>query len=231
LPVSILRHIAVDVSYYTDPCCPLSWALARALRKLIWEFGESLSMTYVMCAMAQKFGDPESQIGEALAAAASGGMPVDIRSWLESPVRSSHPACIAVKAAADQGGPWPYLRRLRDLDRARAVPASEWAEGSERVKLPSLEFRRPDGVAHGVYGFSSFEELPSAALAAGAAVGRDERPGVEEALRWFGSMATSEVAAVCELPGPRAPAEPWRLASEWRARAERVGSVELWTVA
>ena len=47
----------------------------------------------------------------------------------------------------------------------------------------------------------------------------------------FGSMATAEVAAVCDLPGPRAPAELWRLATEWRVAARPVGSGELWTVA
>jgi hypothetical protein len=44
-------------------------------------------------------------------------------------------------------------------------------------------------------------------------------------------MATAEVAAVCELPGPRAAAELWRLATEWRVRAERVLTGELWHVA
>jgi hypothetical protein len=56
-------------------------------------------------------------------------------------------------------------------------------------------------------------------------------PGVEEALRRFGPMATAEVAAACDLPGPGAPAELWRLAGEWRVRAERVLGGELWTAA
>ena len=51
------------------------------------------------------------------------------------------------------------------------------------------------------------------------------------ALRRFGSMATAEVAAVCDLPGPRAPAELWRLALEWRVRAERLGTGYLWSLA
>jgi hypothetical protein len=54
---------------------------------------------------------------------------------------------------------------------------------------------------------------------------------VEDALRRFGSMATAEVAAVCDLPGPRAPAELWRLALDWRVRAERVGTDYLWSLA
>jgi hypothetical protein len=53
----------------------------------------------------------------------------------------------------------------------------------------------------------------------------------EDALRRFGTMATPEVALVCDLPGPRAPADLWRLATEWRVRAERVGTGHLWSLA
>ncbi len=52
-----------------------------------------------------------------------------------------------------------------------------------------------------------------------------------DALRLHGPLATPEIEALCDLPGPRAPAELWRLATEWRAKAERVGSGELWSLA
>jgi putative protein-disulfide isomerase len=266
----------VAISYYTDPCCPWSWALEPALRRLICEFRESVSIEYVMCGMAQRFGDPLPLIAEILSAEAASGMPVDVRLWLESPLRSSHPACMAVRAAAEQGDPASYLRRLRegilcrrrkldsaqalidearmtdaldldrftvdlsshaileafgrDLERAQAVPPEHHAEGGDRVKLPSLEFRGEDGSLHGVYGFSDYDELSAAALAAGAERSKGERPTIEQALREFGTMATPELAAVCDLPGPRAPAELWRLASEWRVKPERVGSAELWAL-
>ena len=42
------------------------------------------------------------------------------------------------------------------------------------------------------------------------------------------SSATAELEAVCDLPGPRAGAEVWRLASEWRARRVPVLFGELW---
>jgi hypothetical protein len=42
-------------------------------------------------------------------------------------------------------------------------------------------------------------------------------------------MASAEIALVCDLPGPRAPAELWRLALDWRVRAERLGSGHLWS--
>ena len=53
-------------------------------------------------------------------------------------------------------------------------------------------------------------------------------PDVEAALRRFGRMAEPEVEAVCDLAGPRARAELWRLASEWRAKPTRVLTGWLW---
>jgi hypothetical protein len=54
---------------------------------------------------------------------------------------------------------------------------------------------------------------------------------VPAALRRFQSMATVELESVCDLPGPRAGAEAWRLASEWRLRRVPVLSGELWELA
>jgi predicted DsbA family dithiol-disulfide isomerase len=244
---------------------------------MVHEYGEGLSVTYVMAGMAREFGDAAELVRESLEAGDRGGMPVDPRLWFEGAPHSSYPACIAVKAAAEQDDPAPYLRRLRegflcrrrkldgadalieearatggldlerfridlgshaileafgaDLDRARAVAPQHHADGENRVKLPSLEFHDTDGTVHGVYGYASYEALAAAAAAAGAERARTEPPSVEEALGAFGAMATAEVASVCRLPGPRAPAELWRLATEWRVKPERLGSGELWTLA
>jgi predicted DsbA family dithiol-disulfide isomerase len=267
----------IQVLYYTDPACPWSWALEPSLRKLQCVFAESLRFTYIMCGMAREFSAPGAQLGPSLEAGFRSGMPVDARLWLEGPPRSSFPACIAVKAAAEQGDPAPYLRRVReglmcrrrrldgaealveearalpgldverfridlsshaileafgaDLERAAAVAPEHRSPGGDRVRLPSLEFLASDGTVHGVYRFAAYDELHANALAAGGHPSATPPLSIEAAIGRFGSMATAEVAAVCELPGPRAPAELWRLASEWRLRAERLGSGELWTLA
>ncbi len=267
----------VQALYYTDPFCPWSWALEPSVRRLQREFAGSLRWTYVMSGMRSELEDETQVALQALEASESSGMPVDVRLWLRDPPRSSHPACIAVKAAAEQGDPGPYLRRLReavlcrqrklegadelvaearavpqlalerfkldlgsnailekfgsDLGLAQSVSADHHAEGSDRVKLPSVEFHGPNGAEHGTYGYSEYAELREAAQAAGAVPTGSPPPPMTEALRDLGPMAAVEVASVCDMPAPVATAELWRMATEWKAKPERLGTGELWTPA
>ena len=61
--------------------------------------------------------DPRDDlVAQWLDVAAESGMPLDPLIWRSSPLSGTHPACMAVKAAAEQG-PEPayrYLRRLRE---------------------------------------------------------------------------------------------------------------------
>ena len=118
-----------------------------------------------------------------------------------------------------------------DLERSGAVDAAHHAPGTGRVQTPAAEFAAADGTVHGVYGFGPYDAWREAALAAGAEPSGDPPPGVEEALRRFGTLALPEVVAACGLPAPRASAELWRLALEWRARPRRVLAGELWAPA
>lgn len=118
-----------------------------------------------------------------------------------------------------------------DLDRTGAVAEAGRDPDTGRARLPSLELRGQDGEVHGVYGDLDPDAVRAAAQAAGASLDGAPAPGVEEALRRFGPLATAEVAAVCDLPGPRAAAELWRLAAEWRVRPRRRLTGELWSPA
>ena len=242
----------VSVAYYTDPADPWSWALEPAVRRLQVEFGAAVAITYVMGGLAREVGDPAVTARAWLEAGAQSGMPVDVRLWLESPPASTYQACLAVKAAAEQGDPAPYLRRLREgfavrgrkldttealVDQARATPGLDVDRfridlasnaivelfGADLERRRSRELSLP-ALALGdrvLSGLVSWDELREAAVAAGAEPAADGPPDVEAALRRFGTLAPAEAAAVCSLPGPRAPAELWALAVQWRAREER----------
>ncbi|MEA2340573.1 MAG: putative protein-disulfide isomerase, partial [Solirubrobacteraceae bacterium] len=104
----------IRVTYYTDPACPKSWAAEPAFARLEMEFPDQLAITFVMGGFAREVGPGSAVAVAALDAAAATGMPVDVRGWLVGTPRSSFPACIAVKAAAEQGLDGPYLRVLRE---------------------------------------------------------------------------------------------------------------------
>jgi protein-disulfide isomerase-like protein with CxxC motif len=40
--------------YYTDPACPWSWAAEPCLRRIEAEFGDGVSITYVMGGLARE---------------------------------------------------------------------------------------------------------------------------------------------------------------------------------
>jgi putative protein-disulfide isomerase len=256
--------MAVEVRYYTDPACPWSWALEPSVRRLMAEFGEGLSWTYVMGGLARDFtGDGDKGevysrlISHWLDVADVGGMPLDPRIWTEGPIGSSYPACMAVKAAAEQGDPYPYLRELREglfcfrrkldttealVEAARGVGLSVErfridlgsnaiveAFGNDLEDFRARELELPSMVVGDrvVAGFATYEEYREAVVAAGATAGGDS-PDVLAALRRFGRMATREVEEVCGLRGPQASAELWKLALEWQAKPTHVLTGDLW---
>ena len=227
------------------------------------ELGEELDITYVMGGLAREFADPSELVMSWLGHSAESGMPVDPRIWDGGGApRSSYPACIAVKAAAEQGraAEERYLRALREgfmcgrrkLDGPEALVGEARGAGldgerfridlesnatleafgqdleeSRTIQLPALRLIGDDG-ERWVGGDHSYEDWRAAAADLGATPRERPWPDVPGALGRFGRMATAELEAVCDLPGPRAGAEAWRLASEWRVRRLPVLASELW---
>jgi predicted DsbA family dithiol-disulfide isomerase len=133
--------MTVELRIFTDPACEVSWAIEPSLRRLQWEFGEALSLAWVMGGLARTI-EPAERAGRVAAwleAAASSQMPCDPRLWLQNPISSTYPACQALIAAREQGGEAAgrYLRRLREgllcerkrLDHAEALVAEAGAAG------------------------------------------------------------------------------------------------------
>jgi hypothetical protein len=100
------------------------------------------------------------------------------------------------------------LRRTIDPSDARglALTCLDAAEKSGMPVDPRAFLRDPPGSTHPA-------GLAITAVAEARSRRSRRRCGV------FGTMATPEVAAVCDMPGPRAPAELWRLALDWRVKA------------
>ncbi len=287
--------MAVRVRCITDPACVWSWAFEPVVRSLVVEFGDDLEWTFVMGGLAREYGPDAGQgppgragmVQHWLEATAESGMPTDPLAWRDAALGSTYPACMAVKAAQEQGpaAAFRYLRALRegilcrrlkldtsealveqaretgldverfrvdlgshaiveafgaDLEESRQVPevvrdADEVrcsaSAGEERVPFPTLRFDGDGGETRWTCGVRPYDFVREHAVAAGAHPTGEPRPGVLAAIERFGRMAPVEVAAVCDLPLPRAEAELAQFALDWRIKPLPVLAGRLWELA
>jgi predicted DsbA family dithiol-disulfide isomerase len=157
------RLVPVRVRYLTDPACVDSWAFEPVIHRLGREFGGGLEWTFVMGGLARDYGPPggneatgsapeggwrvqQRLLAHWLEVAAAAGMPCDPLLWRDAPLRSTYPACLAVKAAAEQASDRgaAYLRALREgmLCFRRKLDSTEpLAEEARRVGLDVERFR------------------------------------------------------------------------------------------
>jgi putative protein-disulfide isomerase len=139
--------MTVELRYYTDPACEWSWGTEPKLRRLLWEFGDSLSARWVMGGLARSLdaADHGAHLRAWLEASAETGMPNDPRLWISNPISSTYPACQAVVAACEQGpeAGYRYLRQLREglfcerrrLDHLEALLAEAGPAGLDRTRF------------------------------------------------------------------------------------------------
>jgi len=157
--------VAVQVRFITDPACSWSWAVEPVVRKLMVEFGERLAWTWVMGGLARRYdqgyADADAGIGGQagpfpglivhwLDVADEGRMPLDPRLWSEGPIGSTYPACMAVKAAAEQGpgAAYAYLRAVREglmCFRRKLDTTEALVDEARRARLDVERFRRDLG--------------------------------------------------------------------------------------
>src|SRR4051794_327514 len=131
----------------------MSWGYEPTVRKLTVEFGASLEWRLVMGGLGRDYkGHERGGLLAWVEDAAQIEMPVDPLLWKESPISSTYPACIAVKAAREQGidAQIRYLRVLREglLSFRRKLDALEpFVEEARRAGLDVERFR-VDAASH-----------------------------------------------------------------------------------
>ena len=209
------------------------------------EFGDGLSWTFVMGGLARDYDASEGNDAAARAARSGWGvrewllahwlevagearMPCDPLLWRDGPLRSTYPACLAVKAAAEQtaDGGAAYLRALREgllCFRRKLDTAEALVEEARRVGLDVERFRIDLGSHAIVEAFGAdldeVRAVPEEVRAQGKTVasGRTERvpfPTLilvgEDGARAgiYGSAPYEEVRAAAMTAGARSLEEP-----------------------
>jgi len=135
--------VSVLLRWFSDPACARSWSAEPLKRRLQVEFGDGLAVRHVMGGLARVVADPPYV---AWLRAAQDGMPVDPLLWAEGPIKSTYPACMAVKAAQEQGPEVAdrYLRALREgifCHRRKLDTSEALVEEARRVRLDAERFR------------------------------------------------------------------------------------------
>jgi putative protein-disulfide isomerase len=168
--------VPTRVTYITDPACAASWGVEPMVRRLMVEFGDQLQFTYVMGGLAREWSGAEhaDQMANWLEEAERSRMPFDPLIWTKAPLKSSYPACMAMKAATDQGQAEPYLRALREgifCERRKLDTPDALTDVASRVGLNVDRFKLDIASNHVVEQFGNDLEIardvPEAARAAG----------------------------------------------------------------
>jgi predicted DsbA family dithiol-disulfide isomerase len=200
--------VVVPVHYFTDPACPISWGNEPIVRKLAVEFGDSLDWKLVMGGLGRDYrGHEKGALVRWVEDAAEIEMPIDPLLWKESPISSTYPACIAVKAAGEQGpeAEMRYLRLLREglmCFRRKLDSLEPFVEAARRARL-SVERFRVDAASHAmVEAFGADLELTRAVPPGSPRDDRVPFPTVRIGDAWFfGRVPYDALAGAAESAG------------------------------
>jgi predicted DsbA family dithiol-disulfide isomerase len=201
--------VAVPVHYFTDPACPMSWGHEPNVRRLIVEFGDSLEWRFVMGGLARDYKGHERGVLVAWAKDAGAfEMPLDPLLWDEGGISSTYPACMAVKAAGEQGveAASRFLRVVREglmCFRRRLDSMEPFVEEARRVGLDVERFRVDAGSHAIVEAFGADLDLTRAGAPGSPQEDRVPLPALRFGEdQWvFGNAPYEELAAAAEAAG------------------------------
>jgi len=137
----------VKIIYYTDPICSSCWGIEPQLRKLKLEYGDYVEIEYRMGGLLPDWSYNSGGISKPAdvahhwdEASAHYEMPIDGDVWLEDPLDSSYPSCIAVKAAQlqDKQKAVQFMRILREMLYLDKKNIAKWQYINEAATLAGL---------------------------------------------------------------------------------------------
>lgn len=141
----------VKIVYYTDPICSSCWGIEPQLRKLKLEYGEYIDIDYKMGGLLPDWSYNSGGISKPSdvahhwdEASLHYEMPIDGNVWLEDPLDSSYPSCIAVKAAQIQSKDKAvkFMRILREKLYLEKKNIAKWENIAEAAQLTGLDVNK-----------------------------------------------------------------------------------------
>lgn len=141
----------VTIIYYTDPICSSCWGIEPQLRKLKLEYGSLIEIDYRMGGLLPDWSYNSGGISKPSdvahhwhEASLYYKMPIDGNVWLEDPLDSSYPSCIAVKAAQiqDKNKAVTFMRVLREKLYLEKMNIAKWENIELCAQLTGLDTKK-----------------------------------------------------------------------------------------
>lgn len=141
----------VKIIYYTDPICSSCWGIEPQLRKLKLEYGDYFEIDYRMGGLLPDWSYNSGGISKPSDVAHHWDeaslyyeMPIDGNVWLEDPLDSSYPSCIAMKAAQMQSKEKAvkFMRILREELYLNKKNIAKWENLAEAAKTAGLNVEK-----------------------------------------------------------------------------------------
>lgn len=141
----------VKIIYYTDPICSSCWGIEPQLRKLKLEYGDYFEIDYRMGGLLPDWNYNSGGISKPSDVAHHWDeaslyyeMPIDGNVWLEDPLDSSYPSCIAMKAAQIQSKEKAvkFMRVLREELYLNKKNIAKWENIAQVAKIAGLDVQK-----------------------------------------------------------------------------------------
>lgn len=137
----------IKIVYYTDPICSSCWGIEPQLRKLKLEYADYIDIDYRMGGLLPDWSYNSGGISKPSDVALHWDeaslhyeMPIDGNVWIEDPLDSSYPSCIAMKAAQMQSKEKAiiFMRIIREKLYLEKKNIAKWENIAEAAQIAGL---------------------------------------------------------------------------------------------